>query len=280
MGIAMRRAHSGDWLAIETLCQASRRTLPRLWWWEEHLAEDLFVVVEQAGIVTGAFFAWPDNSPVAWVRLAVLDDALNTNDWLDLVLPPVLDALRRRGTRQLAWMDCRHWAAPHLKERGFKPLAEVVTLTKFDRALPDVHATEVHLRPASDGDVAAVRAVDRAAFTPCWWYSEATMRRRIGASSHFLVAELAGKPVGYVEGELRPPGAHLNRIAVHPVHQGRGIGALLLREAVRAFWQGGAERVALNTQTDNQRSQQLYHHLGFEPTGERMMAWALELQQK
>ena len=43
--------------------------MPKLWWWEEYLAEDLFVVVEQIGVVVGALFAWADDSPVAWVRV-------------------------------------------------------------------------------------------------------------------------------------------------------------------------------------------------------------------
>ena len=277
MGMEAREACLDDWSAIEVLCQTSRRTLPRLWRWEEHLTEDLFVVTEQVGTVVGAFFAWSDDSPIAWVRLAVLDEALNAGDWLDLVLPPVLDGLRRRRTLELAWMDFRSWAAPHLRKRGFGPLVDVVTLVKFDHALPDERATEARLRPALDGDCAAVTAVDRAAFAPYWWYGGSTLQRRIGTSSHFVVAELAGEVVGYAEGELRLPGAHLNRIAVHPDHQGHGVGALLLHDAVRAFWRRGAERVTLNTQTDNESSRRLYRHLGFELTGDRVVTWRLQL---
>ena len=273
----MRRARSDDWLAIETLSRGARRALPKLWWWEEYLAEDLFVVVEQIGVVVGALFAWADDSPVAWVRLAVLSDALTVAEWLDLVLLPVLDRLRRRGMRKLAWMDCQSWAGPQLKRRGFKPLTEVVTLIKSDRDLPGGRITEAYVRSVSDVDIPAVVAVDRAAFSPHWWYSEATVRRKMGVSAHFVVAELAREVVGYAEGELRSQVAHLNRIAVHPVHQGRGIGELLLRDALLAFWRDGAKQVSLNTQIDNQHSQRLYHHLGFEPTGEHTTVWELHL---
>jgi ribosomal protein S18 acetylase RimI-like enzyme len=278
MSMEVRGACLDDWSAIEKLCQTSRRTLPRLWGWEEHFSEDVFVVTEQLGTVVGAFLAWSDESPVAWVRLAVLDEALNASDWLDLVLPPVLDGLRRRRTLELAWMDFQGWAGPLLKDRGFGRLAEVVTLIKFDHALPHVRATKARLRPAGDEDWTAVTAVDRAAFAPHWWYGGSTLRRRIASPSHFMVADVAGEVVGYSEGELRLPGAHLNRIAVHPDHQGHGIGTLLLHDAVRAFWRRGAERVTLNTQTDNRSSRRLYHHLGFELTGDRVAAWSLQLQ--
>jgi len=273
----VRRTHPNDWPDIEALNQRARRALPQLWWWEEHLTDDLFVVVERKGVVAGALFAWPDESPVAWVRLAALDDALGVDEWLDLVLPPVLDGLRRRGTRSLAWMDYGGWAGPNLRVRGFTSLAEVVTLAKSDRALPDVSAAGARVRPVSDADIPAVAAVDRVAFIPHWRHSETTMHRRAAMASHFAVAEVAGEVVGYAEGDLCLPAAHLNRIAVHPAHQGRGIGALLLRDVLRALWRSGAERVTLNTQSDNRFSRRLYRRFGFEPTGDVMTTWELQL---
>jgi ribosomal protein S18 acetylase RimI-like enzyme len=272
-----RKAHSRDWPVIEPLVQRSRRTFPRLWWWEEHLTDDLFVVVERDEFVVGALFAWPDDSPVAWVQLAVLDDTLNVGEWLDLTFPPLLEGLHRRGARELAWMDYRGWAGSYLRARGFELLTEVVTLIKFDRALPDVAVTGARLRPASDADIPAIVAIDRAAFTAHWRHSEATIRRRSAESSHFAVAESAGNVVGYAEGKLLLPGAHLNRIAVRPEYQDRGIGALLLCDALRAFWRRGAERVALNTQSDNHYSQRLYRRIGFKMTKDRVTVWNLRL---
>jgi len=273
----VRRVRPGDQSAVTALNQRARRALPQLWWWEEHLTDDLFIIVEQKGVVVGTFFAWPDESPVAWVRLAALDAAVNVDEWLNLVLPPILDRLRRHGAQKLAWMDYGGWAGPHLRAHGFTPLTEVVTLVKFDRAMPSVNATNIRVRPASDVDIPAIVAVDRAAFTPYWWHSEATMRRKAAMSSHFAVAETTGEVVGYAEGELRLPAAHLNRIAVHPAHQGHGIGALLLHDAIRDFWQQGAEQVTLNTQSDNRCSQRLYRRFGFGPTGDFMTVWELQL---
>lgn len=264
-------------MAIETLSQTARCASPRLWWWEEHLEDNLFVVVERGKTVVGALLAWPDESPVAWVRLAVLDDGSSTAEWLDLTLPLVLDGLRRLGTQALAWMDYEGWATPYLQARGFKRLTEVVTLAKRDWALPAANDANAYLRPASDADVPAVVAVDRAAFTPHWWHSESTLHRRIAAPRHFVVAEVAHEVVGYAEVELHLPSTHLNRIAVHPAHQGQGIGAQLLRDALRGLWRRGAELVTLNTQTDNHSSQRLYRHFGFEPTGDRTTAWELKL---
>jgi ribosomal-protein-alanine N-acetyltransferase len=273
----VRRACPKDWPDIQALSQEARRVLPQLWPWEEYLTDDLFVVIEHEKTVVGALFAWPDESPVAWVRLAALDNDLDVNEWLDLVLPPVLNGLRCRRARTLAWMDDGGWAGSPLRARGFKRLTEVITLVKHGRGLSDTSAVDTCLRPASDVDIPAVVAVDRAAFTPHWWNSETTLRRRAAASSHFTVAEVAGKVMGYIEGTLRLPGAHLNRIAVHPTHQGQGIGALLLSNALRTFWRHGAERVTLNTQANNHHSQRLYRRFGFEPAGDFVTVWELTL---
>jgi ribosomal protein S18 acetylase RimI-like enzyme len=274
-----RRTHPSDWQAIKALNQRARRTLPQLWWWEEHLPDDLFIVTEHDGVVVGALLAWPDESPVAWARLAALDDGLDVGEWLNLVLPPILDGLRRHRTPKLAWMDYGGWAGPHLEAQSFNRLTEVMTLSKLDRALPDAISTHARVRLAADADIPAVAAVDRAAFTPHWWHSEATMHRSATAASYFAVAELAGSVVGHVEGVLHLPRAHINRIAVHPDHQGHGIGTLLLRHALPTLWQCGAERVTLNTQTDNRYSHRLYRRFGFEPTGDLVSAWELHVQK-
>ena len=278
MTLRVRPAHPEDWLSVETLNHASRRALPKLWWWEEYLAEDVFVVVEDGRAVVGSLFAWPDESSVAWVRLANLRDSVDAHEWFDVALPPVIDGLRRRGARSMAWMDFCDWAAPHLNRRGFTPLTDVETLAKLDHNLPTADHSGARPRAARQEDLSAVVAVDAAAFTAHWRYGWATMHRRLNTSPVFIVAELGCEVVGYAEGELRPPTAHLNRVAVHPLHQEHGIGALLVRDVLLRFWRGGADKVTLNTQAFNQRARRLYRSLGFEPTGERVTAWELRLR--
>jgi ribosomal protein S18 acetylase RimI-like enzyme len=267
-------------MAVEALCNRARHKLPQLWQWEEHLASDAFIVTERSGVMIGAIFAWPDASPVAWVRMAALNGAMGIDEWLDATLPLVLAGLRRSGTSVLAWMDYGDWAGSHLSKQGFKPLTDVMTMAKLDRNLPGTRPIHARLRPASDADILAIAAVDQAAFTLHWWHGEDTLRRRAATAAHFAVAELAGEVVGYAEGELHLPVAHVSRIAVHPTHQGHGIGAALLRDALRTLWRLGAEHITLNTQADNRHSQRLYRRFGFEMTGDFATVWELELQPK
>jgi ribosomal-protein-alanine N-acetyltransferase len=267
-------------LPIETLNRASRRSLPKLWWWEEYLSDELFVVVESGPVIVGALFAWPDESPVAWVRLASLLDRISVDEWLDAALPALLPTLRRRGVRNLAWMDHWDWAGPYLAARGFHPLTDVETMVKFDRSLPLANETTATVRAAAPEDIAGIARVDESAFAAHWRNSQATVARRFQNSPLFMVAEIAGTVVGYADGEIRPPSAHLNRVAVLPDSQGRGIGEALLRRTLRQFWQEGAEQVTLNTQAHNLRARRLYRRLGFAPTGERATAWELALSRR
>ena len=273
-----RTVRPGDRLPVDVLIQSALWSMPVLWNWEDYLENDSFVVVEQAGELLGALFAWADESPVAWVRLAALDSRMHIEGWLELVLPGVLNSLRCRGVRKLAWMDYRNWVGPHLEAWGFIPLTDVVTLAKYDRALPRSGAPAARVHPAQEQDLPALVAVDRAAFEPYWWNSMETYRRRMAASSYFVCAELGGRVVGFAEGDTHWPRAHVNRLAVHPSWQTRGIGTLLLNHISRALWRAGATHITLNTQADNLGSLRLYGRLGFEPVGDRVTAWQLALQ--
>jgi ribosomal-protein-alanine N-acetyltransferase len=272
-----RNARADDWLAIHALIQRARFSSAGLWPWETYLADEGFLVTEVKGNVEGALLASTDASPVAWIRLAVVSQSLPVASWLDLSLPTILQHLRDLGAEQLTWMDHGGWAGRPLTKRGFLLETEVITLIKIDRQLPEVDRPPVALRLASNADFAALSAIDRAAFRPTWWRSETSMRRRVAGSSCFTVAQFGDEIVGYTESELRPPVAHLNRIAVEPTYQGRGIGAFLLAHTLTSLWNRGAETVSLNTQRWNHRSRRLYDRFGFEMTGDSVAVWARRL---
>lgn len=269
----VRKTRPQDWPAIEALINRARFTSPTLWPWVAHLTDEGFVVVEVEARIEGALLAVADESPVAWVRLAAVSHDLDVGQWLDISLPPILSHLRAQDVRELAWMDRGGWARPFLEARGFSLLTEVITLTKADRAVPEIDTPPITLRPASNHDFEAIAAIDRRAFRPHWWRSDASMRRRATTASRFTVAECGDEVVGYAEREVHLPAAHLNRIAVEPEYQGRGIGASLLKRVLISLWQQGTEIISLNTQRSNRRSRRLYTRFGFEPTGDSVTVW-------
>lgn len=274
----IREARLCDWPAIEAFVRRVPCTSLSLWDWKAFLRDASCVLTEERDRIRGVLFASSDESPVAWVRLAAVEDHRDIGRWLDLSLPKLVSDLQALAVRGLAWMDFDEWAGLYLLTHGFRPLTEVITLTKTGHDVPAVVAPDVTVRPVRRGDFESIVAIDRAAFTPYWWRSGATVERRAVTGSRFAVAECEGKVVGYTEWESHPPAAHLNRIAVCPDDQGRGIGQLLLSDVLHAMWQEGVEEVSLNTQRHNRRARRLYDTFGFRPTGDAVEVWALKVQ--
>ena len=87
--------------------------------------------------------------------------------------------------------------------------------------------------------------------------------------------ELAG--LGYWRRYARPthrPHADLEKLAVGPRQQGRGVGRLLVAELVAAAVDAGVEVLTLDLRGDNVRAERLYASLGFVRYGvlERFVA--------
>jgi ribosomal-protein-alanine N-acetyltransferase len=80
----------------------------------------------------------------------------------------------------------------------------------------------------------------------------------------YLVAEHAGRIVGYAGLMCIEPIADVQTIAVVPEQEGKGIGSALLGELIRESRLRHAEDVLLEVRADNPRAQQLYLRFGFE----------------
>ena len=116
-------------------------------------------------------------------------------------------------------------------------------------------------------------AIDRSAFDPEWRYSQAGLEDSIEATSS---SELLGHPsegdggnsLGYaVVGRAGPQG-FLQRIAVDPNFQDRGIGRSLVRAAKQWARNRGASIMVLNTREDNDGAHHLYRSEGFSTGGQ------------
>ena len=89
----------------------------------------------------------------------------------------------------------------------------------------------------------------------------------VAANPHgILVWDVDGVAVGYVSCRFHPR-THIGRIpnlAVHPEHQGKGVGRALLAAAFEYLRALGMELVRIETLVQNERCCELYPRLGFE----------------
>ena len=98
-----------------------------------------------------------------------------------------------------------------------------------------------------------------------------------GENVIYAVRDEVGQVVGFCWIVLYNPGTGLEgevaELYVAEGHRGRGIGEMLVRQAVRLF---AERRVTLGyvwTRPDNETAIRLYRHAGFEPNRQLVMTW-------
>jgi len=81
----------------------------------------------------------------------------------------------------------------------------------------------------------------------------------------FLVAEIHGKIVGYVIGNMQNGSeGHILAIAVDPKHRKQGIGTALIKAICKVLKKQGANKVRVELKLYNTGAKEFYSNLGFE----------------
>lgn len=117
-------------------------------------------------------------------------------------------------------------------------------------------------------DVDAVHTLDARAYPHPW--SRANFADAI-ASGYVCACLCAadGTLMGHVVVMRGVDEMHLLNITVAPEHQGRGLGAAMLRDVVAWSQAEGAEALWLEVRQSNERARRLYVRGGFEAVGQR-----------
>jgi ribosomal protein S18 acetylase RimI-like enzyme len=98
-----------------------------------------------------------------------------------------------------------------------------------------------------------------------------------GENVIYAVREEVGEVVGFCWIVLYDPGTGLEgevaEVYVAAEHRGRGIGEMLVRQAVRLFQERRVTLAYVWTRTDNESAVRLYRSAGFEPNRQLVMTW-------
>lgn len=174
----------------------------------------------------------------------------------------------------------QHELEPFL-QNGFT-VHERLHLLRHDlHALPE--APPVPLRRAWRRDRPAVLALDVVAFDEFWALDAKGLDDAVRATpvNRFRLhrhdhGSRAGIDAYAVTGRAGGRG-YLQRLAVHPDHQRRGLGTALVADALGWLRRGGASQALVNTQERNAGALALYLACGFElePTGLTVLARSL-----
>lgn len=175
-------------------------------------------------------------------------------------------------TGALGWREQRGFLLA-----GFEVREELHLLSRGLHDLPTVPTDQ--LRRGLRRDRQGVLAVDALAFSSFWRLDEAGMTEALSATRSARL-RVAGDPevVGYAISGRSGTKGYLQRLAVHPAAQGRGLGRALVVDGLRWMRRRGVDQVVVNTQVGNQRALELYRSLGFELEPSRLAVLAFRLE--
>src|SRR5687768_1555314 len=192
---------------------------------------------------------------------------------LEELLRAAVERCADQGDELMLTVELDSQRSPARYERaGLEMLEEVITYEIGIGREPWSSSDYLRLVRFDADDEAAidlVTSIDQASFPWLWRNNRAEFDVYLQTPGvEVWLVEADGEPVGYFGVTLFPDWGHLDRVAVIPERQGRGLGLEALGLAVDAMRKQGARRVGLSTQRTNRRSQRLYERFGFQRTPE------------
>jgi len=130
------------------------------------------------------------------------------------------------------------------------------------------------LRRARPRERGEVLRLDAKSFPSFWQLDEAGLNDALTATPHsrFSVAvdDSTGRVVGYAISGRSGRNGYLQRLAVDPAEQGRGLGRALVVDGLRWLARWRADQCIVNTQWGNEVALGLYERVGFSRLNEAL----------
>ena len=184
-----------------------------------------------------------------------------------------LEQLRREGFRAVLTAALAGPEQAPFLAAGFAVHERLHLLTRSLDEVPDgAPPAGARLRRGRRALWPAVLQVDNAAFPPFWRLDESGLGDAMMAttSARLRVAMSdGGDVVGYAVTGRSGARGYLQRLAVLPAAQGRGLGSALVVDALRWLRRWGVREAVVNTHDTTDGAVRLYERLGFhlEPSG-------------
>jgi len=131
----------------------------------------------------------------------------------------------------------------------------------------------VAIRQAERRDVRAIRSIDAKVY-PKPWSENMTLQQVIGPDRVHLVVEEDHRVIAHGAVLFAAGDAHITTVAVDPLHQRRGIGAVMLRHLLDAARAARCNAATLEVRVGNAAAIALYERDGFDAAGVRPRYYA------
>ncbi len=135
------------------------------------------------------------------------------------------------------------------------------------------------VRKARRTDRASVLRIDGATFSAFWRLDEWSLDQALAATpvARFRVATVGGRVAGYAITGRAGTDGYLQRLAVDPAQQRRGLGRALALDGLQWLRRKGTTRAVVNTQIANTAAFSLYEGLGFRSQSSDLVVLRREL---
>jgi len=236
-----------------------------------------FAAVEEQR-VKAVLSASPECSNAAWLRFFRAERDGYHGKYFHALLAEAKEALANMGVRSLFSLAPHDWLENLLEREGFRSYDTIVTLQRVSPLTEDFEPDpNIVIRAMTHRDLAAVQAIDLAAFEPAWQLNLASLEKIYHLSSWHTIALLGGEIVAYQMSTTAFDTAHLARLAVLPKLQGQGIGRSLVLQMLDVFSETGTNSFSVNTQESNAHSLALYTSLGYKRDNRDILVMSLEI---
>jgi GNAT superfamily N-acetyltransferase len=177
-------------------------------------------------------------------------------------LERLLQHLRESGYREVVTNALAPGVSLPFVDQGFSVRGRLHLLVHDLTHIPPGSGTT---RRARRADRDRILSVDAAGFDEFWRFDDVALKEAVRATPrrHLRVAEPYGEVAGYALFGRAHDDGYVQRLAVHPKAQGRGVGRALLGDGLLWLKEQGAARALVNTQEGNTRGLSLYSGAGF-----------------
>ena len=130
------------------------------------------------------------------------------------------------------------------------------------------------IQPATLSDLPTILAIEQAAFPSPWTLEHFRYEIKENPYAFLFVAKVDEQLLGYIDFWITFQQAQINNLAVTPGLRRKGIGKVLLEDALNRIQQAGCERVTLEVRVSNLAAQKLYEMYGFRFTYQKKQYYA------
>jgi ribosomal protein S18 acetylase RimI-like enzyme len=241
------------------------------------LGQEPFLMATQGGLPIGLLACPPDPPGAAWIRLLAVSSGYDVNALWQALWVQARQCLQELPVQKAAALAIPPWLPALLEASKFSQIDSVQFLEWTGAEIPETRQTEAVIEPLLATNLAAVADLDERAFDLLWRHSLEALQQALKYARYASIIRLGGRVAGYQISTASQHGGHLARLAIDPQFQGQGLASLLVIDLLDYFKRHGFQRITVNTQGSNQRSQALYQRLGFHSLNQEFPVFSVPI---